>query len=115
MVKKILLFGMAVFAVYGDEAYDIAAKAEKTQRNFGDETVESTMSLIAANGSVVTRKTKNFTLERAGSRDYQLFQFLEPADVRGTSLLDTPRPEGRRQPMALPARTTPCQKNILIR
>jgi len=52
------------------------------------------MSLIAANGSVVTRKTKNFTLERAGSRDYQLFQFLEPADVRGTSLLTHQDPKG---------------------
>lgn len=94
MVKVILAVALTAFSVYADEAYDIAAKAEKTQRNFGDETVESTMSLIAANGSVVTRKTKNLTLERPGSRDYQLFQFLEPADVRGTSLLTHQDPKG---------------------
>lgn len=94
MVKKILVLASLATAVFADEAYDIAARAEKTQRNFGDETVESTMQLIGANGSVVTRKTKNFTLERAGSRDYQLFQFLEPADVRGTSLLTHQDPKG---------------------
>ncbi len=94
MVKKVLFLSTLATAIFADEAYDIAARAEKTQRNFGDETVESTMQLIAANGSVVTRKTKNFTLERAGSRDYQLFQFLEPADVRGTSLLTHQDPKG---------------------
>lgn len=94
MVKRILILITAVGMLHADEAYDIAAKAEKTQRNFGDETVESTMQLIAANGSVVIRKTKNLTLERAGSRDYQLIQFLEPADVRGTSLLTHQDPKG---------------------
>lgn len=94
MVKKIPLLLLLPFALFADEAYDIAAKAEKTQRNFGDDTVDSTMQLIAANGSVVVRKTKNFTLERAGNRDYQLIQFLEPADVRGTSLLTHQDPKG---------------------
>jgi hypothetical protein len=94
MVKKLLPLLLIPAAIFADEAYDIAKKAETTQRNFGDETVESTMSLIAANGSVVTRKTKNFTLERAGNRDYQLIQFLEPADVRGTSLLTHQDPKG---------------------
>ena len=94
MVKKLLPLLLLPLSLFADEAYDIASKAEKTQRNFGDETVESTMSLIAANGSVVTRKTKNMTLERAGSRDYQLIQFLEPADVRGTSLLTHQDPKG---------------------
>lgn len=94
MVKKIILTLLLPASLFADEAYDIAAKAEKTQRNFGDETVESTMQLIAANGSIVTRKTKNMTLERGGSRDYQLVQFLEPADVRGTSLLTHQDPKG---------------------
>jgi len=94
MVKKLIPLVTLTLSLHADEAYDIAAKAEKTQRNFGDETVESTMQLIAANGSVVTRKTKNMTLERAGSRDYQLIQFLEPADVRGTSLLTHQDPKG---------------------
>lgn len=94
MVKKLLPLFLIPMSLFADEAYDIAAKAEKAQRNFGDETVESTMSLIAANGSVVTRKTKNFTLERAGNRDHQLIQFLEPADVRGTSLLTHQDPKG---------------------
>jgi len=94
MVKRTLPLLFVSVSLFADEAYDIAAKAEKTQRNFGDETVESTMQLIAANGSVVIRKTKNFTLERPGSRDHQLIQFLEPADVRGTSLLTHQDPKG---------------------
>lgn len=94
MVTRILTLLFVSASLFADEAYDIAAKTEKTQRNFGDETVESTMQLIAANGSVVVRRTKNFTFERTGSRDYQLIQFLEPADVRGTSLLTHQDPKG---------------------
>jgi hypothetical protein len=47
MVKRTLPLLFVSVSLFADEAYDIAAKAEKTQRNFGDETVESTMQLIA--------------------------------------------------------------------
>jgi len=43
--------------------------------------------LINAGGDTVLRKTRNLTLERPDGKDYNLIQFLEPADVRNTSLL----------------------------
>jgi hypothetical protein len=94
MVKIAFSFLVAALALHANEAYNIAAQADRMQRNFGDESVESTMKLIAANGSIAVRKMKNFTLERKGNRDYQLIQFLEPADVRGTSLLTHQDPKG---------------------
>lgn len=77
-----------------DEGRAIAARADAKNRNFADETVDMTMVLINANGDSTLRRMKSITLERPGSEDYSLIQFLEPPDVRGTGLLTWQNPKG---------------------
>jgi outer membrane lipoprotein-sorting protein len=73
---------------------EIAEKANATQRNFGDESVSSTMYLISASNDTVTRHLKNYTIEREKQLDYSIVQFLNPPDVRGTGLLTYQNPAG---------------------
>ncbi len=72
--------------------YDVAKKSDETQRNFKDEKSISTLKLIDASGDVVERNMVSITLERAGKKDLSIIQFLNPADVRGTSLLTHQNP-----------------------
>jgi len=73
---------------------DVAGLAQKTQRGFVDESVMTTMYLINARQDTVVRNLKNLTIERANSEDYSIIQFLNPPDVRGTSLLTYQNPRG---------------------
>lgn len=77
-----------------EEGYEISRKSHNKQRNFKDEYTMSTLKLIDSSGNEVERTTVNLTLERENSCDYLLIQFLNPADVRGTSLLTYQNSEG---------------------
>lgn len=76
------------------EGRAIMAKADANGRNYVDESVTLGMVLVNANGDSTTRRMKSINLERPGSEDYSLIQFLEPADVRGTGLLTWQNPKG---------------------
>jgi outer membrane lipoprotein-sorting protein len=90
IISLILL--TSVFAQ--NKGREIAKKANATQRNFGDESVTSTMYLISASNDTVTRHLKNYTIERENQLDYSIVQFLNPPDVRGTGLLTYQNPAG---------------------
>ncbi|MGL1936382.1 MAG: outer membrane lipoprotein-sorting protein [Fibrobacterales bacterium] len=96
-MKKVLLMVLLVGAVSGalaNKGYDIAKKADGNQRNFVDEKSISTLTLINAAGDTVMRKMTSITMERDNSKDLSVIQFLNPADVRGTSLLTYQNPTG---------------------
>jgi outer membrane lipoprotein-sorting protein len=90
----LFILAYAGTALFAQNAYEIAQKADQLQRGFGDEKTKSSMVLINANGDKVERKMINLTLERKNSQDYSIIQFLNPPDVRGTGLLTHQNPTG---------------------
>ena len=90
----IIFIGIGCQNASADDARAIAEKAFQRGRGFGDERLTAVTYLINAKNDTVIRRTKNLTLERANGEDYNLIQFLEPADVRGTSLLTHQNPNG---------------------
>ncbi len=96
-MKKLLLGAvLTVMSLnsYANKGYEIAKKADVNQRNFVDEKSISTLTLINAAGDTVERKMTSITMERDNSKDLSVIQFLNPADVRGTSLLTYQNPKG---------------------
>ena len=92
IIVTLLMFGVS--AATAQTAREIAEMADKTQRGFVDESVETTMYLINARKDTVVRNLKNLTIERPKSEDYSIIQFLNPPDVRGTCLLTYQNPAG---------------------
>lgn len=76
------------------EGYEISRQAYEKQRNFIDEYAMTTLELIDSNGRKVVRKTINLTIEKDNSYDLSIIQFLNPPDVRGTTLLTHQNPVG---------------------
>jgi len=88
------LTGLAAAGTPEEEGYAIAKKADAIFRGYGDETASAVLYLINANKDTVVRKTRSLTLERPNWQDYSLIQFMDPPDVRGTSLLTHQNPSG---------------------
>ncbi|MCB0280058.1 MAG: outer membrane lipoprotein-sorting protein [Calditrichaeota bacterium] len=93
MKQSIFYIALIFIMSAQNEGRQIAEKANATQRGFVDEYVENTMYLINANNDTVTRSIKTLTIERDNQEDYQMIQFLNPPDVRGTSLLTYQNPK----------------------
>jgi hypothetical protein len=86
-MKFLIMILTISLSLIAQDAKEINKKGIDAQRGFGDEYAENTLYLINSKGDTVLRQMKSLTLEREGNTDYSIFQFLNPADVRGTGLL----------------------------
>lgn len=86
------LAGVAAFAAVEtpeERGYQVAARADRADRGFGDSRVTLTMILRNAAGAEATRTLELRTLERAAESvgDKSLIVFHSPGDIAGTLLL----------------------------
>ncbi len=72
-----------------EQGFDIAARSDRSDRGFGDSTVEMKMVLRNAAGKQTTRELSLRTLEIADESvgDKSMIVFESPADIDGTALL----------------------------
>jgi hypothetical protein len=73
----------------GNKGFEIAARADRSDRGFGDSTVELQMVLRNAAGQESTRllEIATFELEDESVGDMSLVLFRTPRDIEGTALL----------------------------
>jgi len=73
--------------------YEIAARSDRSDRGFGDSTVELRMVLRNKAGQVTTRELEIATFEQADESvgDKSLVLFRTPRDIEGTALLSHAR------------------------
>ena len=71
------------------KGYDVAARSDRTDKGFGDSTVDARMILRNAAGQETTRDLTFTTLEKESESvgDKSLIVFRSPPDVEGTALL----------------------------
>lgn len=76
-------------SVIGNKGFEIAARADRSDRGFGDSTVELQMVLRNAAGQESTRllEIATFELPDEGVGDKSLVLFRTPRDIEGTALL----------------------------
>ncbi len=76
-------------SVLGNKGFEIAARSDRSDRGFGDSTVELQMVLRNAAGQESTRKLEIATFELADESvgDKSLVVFRTPRDIEGTALL----------------------------
>ena len=91
---SVLLLGVSLVFAGEGKGYEIAKKSDQQARNFVDEKNQSKMTLIDAKGRPIVRNMVTITLEDPNQKDLSIIQFLNPADVRGTSLLTHQNPKG---------------------
>lgn len=72
-----------------NKGYEIAARADRSDRGYGDSSVEMTMVLRNAAGAESSRQLRILTLEMPNESvgDKSLVLFSSPRDVEGTALL----------------------------
>ena len=82
----------------------IAREADLRDTGFGDSSANLHMTLIAPNGSTVTREIRQKTLEVDGDGDQTIMVFDRPRDLKGTAVLTyTHKTEPDDQWLYLPA------------
>ncbi len=89
LVATATLFGSAGANTPEQAGCEIAARSDRSDRGFGDSTVELSMVLRKAAGKKATRKLSLRTLEVPDESvgDKSLIIFDSPADIDGTALL----------------------------
>lgn len=95
-VTSLVLLGLAMLNVglseastTDEEAFEIAARSDRSDLGFGDSEVELTMTLRNAAGQESTRSLRIATLEKPDESvgDKSLVLFNTPRDIEGTALL----------------------------
>ncbi len=91
VLPTLAIIGLAVPSAQAAEpdAYEIAARSDRSDRGFGSSRVRMKMVLRNAAGEETTRMLEQVTLEipDEDSGDKNLIHFRSPADIRGTALL----------------------------
>jgi len=75
--------GICYAITSAQKGLEIALETERRDKDFGDYSVEGTMTLTSPDGAVGQRQFKMYTLEVQNDGDKRLVEFVQPRDLAG--------------------------------